>query len=361
MVRKIETFSEQTQAFKAIIEKHIADLLKSYRDQVNKAFIPFVSRVMFFSTKDGKGKLGYCERETWNTFVIGISETLLSSSVSASVLMDIAGHELAHAITSLEYPQASPHGPEFKEVCRILGIESNSPTANIQKEFGAVSNTLNKIKKLLALSESPNMNEAQSALMKAKSLMRDYGISERVTDSSDEKIFRTILTSYNSLTVDKNTLIQVVSQIVDVWMIHSYANDSKVVYAHGTKSECEIAGYLWDYLEREFARLYKEARMRGEFSGHAKSSFYYGILKELESRFAQQKAESGEWALTSYSKENRHLAVKYIYPSTTFSKKTTYTRNGNKDAYSSGKKAGQGVRIHSGIGSSSSSSTKYLS
>lgn len=40
-----------------------------------------------------------------------------------------------------------------------------------------------KIRKLLALSESPNIHEAQSAMLKARQLMAEHGIGAPLEDS----------------------------------------------------------------------------------------------------------------------------------------------------------------------------------
>ena len=42
-----------------------------------------------------------------------------------------------------------------------------------------------KIRKLLALSESPNIHEARSALLKARQLMAEHGIAEPPDDSQE--------------------------------------------------------------------------------------------------------------------------------------------------------------------------------
>ena len=53
-----------------------------------------------------------------------------------------------------------------------------------------------KIRKLLALSESPNEFEAQAALLKARQLMAEYKLTEAELHEGNKKV-KTIKTSIN--------------------------------------------------------------------------------------------------------------------------------------------------------------------
>lgn len=61
-------------------------------------------------------------RAYWNTWFIKLNAGLLNRNVE-EILGRTLGHEYAHLITHMVYTKArQSHGPEFKSVCRALGI-----------------------------------------------------------------------------------------------------------------------------------------------------------------------------------------------------------------------------------------------
>lgn len=61
-----------------------------------------------------------------------------------------------------------------------------------------------KIRKLLALSESPNEFEAQAALLKARQLMAEYKLTEAELHEGNKKV-KTIKTIKTSISCTKRT------------------------------------------------------------------------------------------------------------------------------------------------------------
>lgn len=291
---------------------------------------------------------------------IFLSETLLSESVSYETLRDIAGHEFAHFIDYCVNSNLG-HGASFREICEVLGVENDE--ANLKtslNEASKTSNVLEKIKKLLALSESSNINEAQSALLKAQKLMREYGISGE--EDSSKKIYRIILTKYNNFTTEISSIIQIVKKISNCWVALFHEGGTSIAYAHGTKTECELASYLFDYLQRELAYHFNVAKKEHKLSYGAKKSFYIGVETEMMSKLRKQEAESQNNALVCYDAKNEEASKELIYKSQKFTKKSRSNEISNTGAYLSGRETGRNLRIQNGItGSNSGNSGFYLS
>ena len=103
-------------------------------------------------------------------------------------VVEVLKHEMAHQYVSevLKEHNETPHGPAFREVCRRFHIDHRAvgiPNRASESEPKAVS----RIRKLLALSQSPNEFEAQTALAKARRLMTEHEIDW--SNRTEEKTF----------------------------------------------------------------------------------------------------------------------------------------------------------------------------
>ena len=202
------------------------------------------------------------------------------------------------------------------------------------------------------------MNEAQSALLKARQLMRDYNLEDADRKES-QKIYRLALHEYKSYTAELATITYIVQQVSNVYVVLNNGWKYNTISAHGTKTEVEIAEYLFSYLKRELDYQYNLMRNAGQITGRGKTSFYNGVYAEMRKRFSKQEDTSG-WGLVEYSKENEKLAKDLIYSDVKLRSKTSYTRVSNSRAYNSGKETGKNLRIHNGLSNGSSQSGKYL-
>ena len=302
-------------------------------------------------TEDGTKSLGYLEDFGYMKRIF-LSEELLSEAVSYETLKEVAGHEFAHYIDSCIYGNLG-HGATFKSICKVLGIENDQAAIKHSLTQAAkTSSVLEKVKKLLALSESSNMNEAQSALLKAKELMREYGITER--ENSTEKIYRVVLAEYKAYTAEISTLVTLAQKISNCWILLSYQTrgieNIKVVYAHGTKTECEIASYIYDYLQKELKTQYATAKKNSySMSYGGKKSFYLGVEYEMKKKFEQQAIKATGTDIVSYEELNGNLSKELIYPTMRMSRKSISNRISSAEAYLSGREVGKNLKIRNGL------------
>ncbi len=302
-------------------------------------------------TEDGTKSLGYLEDFGYMKRIF-LSEELLSEAVSYETLKEVAGHEFAHYIDSCIYGNLG-HGATFKSICKVLGIENDQAAIKHSLTQAAkTSSVLEKVKKLLALSESSNMNEAQSALLKAKELMREYGITER--ENSTEKIYRVVLTEYKAYTAEVSTLTTLAQKISNCWILLSYqtrgTENTKVVYAHGTKTECEIASYIYDYLQKELKTQFATAKKNSESMSYGgKTSFYLGVEFEMRKKFEQQAIKATGTDIVSYDELNGNLSKELIYPTMKTRRKLVSNRISSAEAYLSGREVGKNLKIRNGL------------
>lgn len=361
---RIEKFSPNTLLTMKAVTKVFEDL----RDKWNKDSLKKV-HLWYLSCKDGyyvtftnlpENQLGFYKRIDRLEGEIVLSEKLLDGGVSFEVLKEVASHEFAHFIDDQLFG-GTGHGESFKEVCKVLEIETDGATMkdSIYK-VAKHSSVFEKVKKLLSLSESSNVYESQSALLKAKELMREYGLVRNL-DTEERAIYRVVLVRYKSFTMELKVITQIAKEISNCWILHSIDSQGKLVYAHGTKTECEIASYLFDYLQRELnALLMKAKKDTGDNSKSFRTSFFYGVLDGFINRLREQERETKTTSLAKYRYENEKLAIELVYPNTSF---RTMTQSNSVNSYSglySGRKAGRSLKIRNGISNSAASGTLRL-
>ena len=101
-----------------------------------------------------------------------------------SVVSEVLRHEMAHQFVSEQlkgHEDDTPHGPAFQRICSRFGIDPRA--AGLPEGEGPAgpptegARVLRKVQRLLALAESSNEHEAQSAMSAASRLMLKYNIA----------------------------------------------------------------------------------------------------------------------------------------------------------------------------------------
>ena len=170
-------------------------------------------------------------------------------------------------------------------------------------------NIVEKITKLLALSESPNENEARAAMLKARQLMAEHKL--RPED----------VTAKKSETVVKRTIGIFCTKMTDTWAVrlnqlvaghyccigyrHRVAGEKKVELGLIGLSEdfaiCErIAKYAHESVKsrcNDLKRLGRKSGMNGPDIREACNSYGWGFCAGLAEAYDRQTREHQEWGL----------------------------------------------------------------
>ena len=160
-----------------------------------------------------------------------------------------------------------------------------------------------KIKKLLALSQSPNENEAKSALMMAQRLMVQHKISQREVDASTDKVIN-IETRQTDFTFTraqwKGQLAKVIADNLCCYAYVSTYRTNRIVFLgkDDDVSICEIVlKYAIDWIESECKRLKKTYKELYGTTRGVTESYAMGFVSGLEDQYEEQKASNQEWGL----------------------------------------------------------------
>lgn len=276
-------------------------------------------------------------------------------------ILNILRHELAHYLCWIEYgDKAKAHGPEFRSLCeryawgRDVWAAKSDLLSGLDEEEKKQAHYLEKIKKMLNLSQSSNPHEAQAALLKAKEWQEEYHITLDHQDSSETLLAKIL--SYPR----QNTKMLSISEILETFNVFPVINVGRgktYLEVVGSREDVELAEYLAFILDQKLEEMWnQEKKQNPRLKGlRAKNSFFYGVArgylqknKEIEknlsshkSLMAQKKAELAKHKQRAYPRLARSFSQNIIDP----------------HANQAGTRRGQSLSLNPALKSKQSSST----
>lgn len=299
---------------------------------------------------EGGNNLGYFNSEH---FQIGIHKSLIYSA-KTKVLKDILRHELAHLITFIRFgPHVSAHGKEFREVCHSYGwrrevssgkIDLQSANASLEEEIGQ-EKIIEKVKKLLALANSDNIHEAETAALKANQLLVQHHLTTYGLDNeeNDELYVREVLRGKRA-----SGKYKAICDILSTFCVYPILNHSKsgvTLEVTGRRNNVLIAEYIGQFLNQELERLYQESDLRGI---HQKRSFMLGVAEGYANKHKQyqdQMTPQNQRALVAI-KDQLTQRIGDIYPHL---KRSYSSQEFSLEALMLGKRSGEQLSIRKGV------------
>ena len=250
--------------------------------------------ISFIDMQD-KNILGFCEKRG-SFYHLSFSHPFCFPKLPYEVLKEVVGHEFAHYVDGLVNGQHGSADLPSRNV-RVLGRGSGmtKPTTTSLRRSSVVPTSLRRIKKLLALRVLQYQRVPVGSYQGSEATHEEHGIQER--ESSNEHYSPNHPLPYAKLTQEYNTIIHIVRQISNTARVLPLSSPSgeKVIYAHGTKTECEIASYLFDYLKRELSLITtRQHEGHGIFPAMPRPPSTWESSMRWKKRFQSQKiAEVG--------------------------------------------------------------------
>ena len=216
---------------------------------------------------------------------------------------------------------------------------------------------VDKIRKLLALSESSNEHESKLAMLKAQELLAKHKMTLKDVENADKV---EVKKHYTDVTFTKakwkGRLASIIADNFGCYVFYSTRNTHRIVFL-GKEEDvlvCEIVlSYAIDCINSSVARLRREYYREQLSAKGLESDYAMGFLDGLESSFDKQKSDNQEWGLVLVKDE---VVVK-SYEDMTFTR-TVYTDEkfkGHDEAYTQGVKDGEKFSITDKIASESES------
>ena len=191
------------------------------------------------------------------------------------VVVEVLKHEMAHQYVHEVLGEAfeTPHGPAFRQVCARLGIDATAsgiPQVAARAAAGAHGESeddpsikmVDRVARLLALAESPNVHEAEAAASAAQRLMLKYNLEVGHKARALGYAFAHVGKPTGRVTEAERILAMVLSRhffVEVIWVPVYRALEGKrgsVLELCGTPANLAMAEYVHAYLTRTAEQLW---------------------------------------------------------------------------------------------------------
>jgi hypothetical protein len=345
------------------LERASLDALRRTYQELNVTFFSDRLRPPALRLARTSRRLGRWDREQRT---LEISWQLLTER-SWGVVVEVLKHEMAHQWVDevLECTTEPAHGPTFRRVCQQRAIDARArgvPAPHADGDAGV--RIVQRVAKLLALAESPNIHEAQAAALAAQRLMLKYNIDSVAHCSSRDYGFRHLGKPKGRTTESERLLAAIIGEhffVEVIWVPVWRPLEGKrgvVLEVCGTPENLELAEYAHSFLTRTAEGLWRQyKRQHGIRRDANRRSFLAGVMAGFRDKLvAQQQSHQqqglvwlGDAGLKSYL-HKRHPHVRHA----------RYTGRHRADVYRHGREAGAKIVLYRGIRHRPSSGPRLL-
>lgn len=169
-------------------------------------------------------------------------------------------------------------------------------------------NYKDKIRKLLALAQSPNENEAKAALLKARELMAEHKLTEAELKEAEKQAVKDVRTDITCSKRRDPWIIDLSAVIGENYCCKGYrthyrGRQTQYIGFIGLEDDVEICVEIFKYaVDCVLARIKQiKKENEGYYPSYIKQecdSFGYGFAKGVQCAFAKQQADNQEsWGL----------------------------------------------------------------
>ncbi len=213
-------------------------------------------------------------------------------------VLDTLRHEMAHQYVQeiLEVANEGPHGSAFAKACDKLRCSPESGARADDLRGDGPDKSLRIIQKLLSLAESPNENEAQAAVQKARRLLVKYNTDVVQLDRQRNFGIRVLGNVKGRHTSAELWIGSILNRFFFVESLWSQSYDpgrdqrGAVLQVYGTPENLELATYVYDYLTGLLPLLWKDyresCRMR---NNRERQRFFAGVLEGFYTKLTDQE------------------------------------------------------------------------
>jgi hypothetical protein len=273
------------------------------------------------------------------------------------VVVEVLKHEMAHQYVGevLGERDETAHGPRFRAVCERLAIDGAATgmpaeTPELAPDARRIGE---RIARLLALAESPNVHEAEAAMLAAQRLLLKHNIELR-----DARVARGYVWKHLGRPTGRTTEAERVLSLLlgkhffveAIWIPVYRPREGKrgsVLEICGSAENVAIAEYVHGYLIATAERLWREHKARLGIRGDRdRRTYLAGVMSGMSEKLARDARKSEEaglvWVadadLSRYFRA-RHPHVRHV----------RYAGQQRSEAYVHGKEAGKKIIIHKGM------------
>ncbi len=353
-------------ALSAELEAATLRALRVSWDDLNWNFFRQRLRPPTFALSDAETRLGRWEG---GTRTLEIARVLLLDHGWGAVV-EVLKHEMAHQYVDevLGCRDETSHGQTFRKVCAERNFDARASGApgptDGTADPGPEGRVLERIAKLLALAESPNEHEAQSAMNAAQRLMLKHNLESVSRGQTRWYGYRHLGIPTGRVEEHWRILAAILREHffvetlwVPVWRPLE-GRRATVLEVCGTADNLEMAAYVHSFLGHTAEALWTlHRRARKIRSNRDRRPYLAGVMAGFREKLdAQRKTDDamglvwlGDPALGSYLKQ-RHPHVRTI----------RHGRSDGHEAHAHGREAGKGIVLRRGVGGAAPAGGRLL-
>lgn len=210
---------------------------------------------------------------------------------------------------------------------------------------------LSKIKKLLALSGSPNEHEARLAAERANELLLRHNLSMQDVESKSEEdgYIKYGIERPSRLMIEETVILMILQRHYFVRVVTTVRNGKTLVYLLGSKTNVEVATYVHSYLLAKMKECWLTYKKENAKEERSRKPWAFGFKEGLDAQLDAQKKKV-EQSMALVLKEDKALVQfsRKEFPNT----RTSSVRTGARDsmAQAAGFEAGKRMKINRGVG-----------
>lgn len=281
-----------------------------------------------------------------------------------SAVVEVLRHEMAHQYVAevLGVTDESAHGPAFRRVCRERGIDASA--AGLPRGEGAAeSKVLRRIRALLALSESPNENEARAAMAVAQRLILEHEVAWTEAHVERAYAFRQLGEPALRVGSHERVLAGILADHffvrpiwVHAWIPHR-ARRGRVLEASGTEENLAIAQYVHGFVLDTAERLWRDYLREHPGEGRERAGFLLGVMVGFRETLGRQAEQARREGLVWVGDADLDAWFDLRYPSVRSSRRV---RGSYSPAYADGRSAGRGIQVRHGLDQNPANARRLL-
>lgn len=225
------------------------------------------------------------------------------------VIVEVLKHEMAHQYVHeiLRLTDEAAHGPSFRAVCERLGIDARASGLPVTPDEVAAGHDtdqarpLRRVARLLALAQSQNLHEAESAMREAQRLMLKHNLeasAARATvpgDGGRRYSYRQLGPVKRRIEESERLLAMLLSKhffVESIW-IPSYdvarGLRGSALEVCGTPENLEMAAYVYDFLSHTAEHLWREHKRAAGLPGdRERRTFLSGVMLGFSEKLDQE-------------------------------------------------------------------------
>jgi hypothetical protein len=334
-------------ALSAALETALLHQLLATWRSLNESYFKGRLRPPTLALADGARKLGQWLASDRR---IELSRAFVVDGAWGAVV-EVLKHEMAHQLVTEVFgdPDPTPHGPTFRAVCERHGIDAAAAGVPEAVPSAEADRVLGRVAKLLALAESPNVNEAELAMAEAQRLMLKHNLDATARASYS---FRHLGTPTGRVSEAERILANLLNDHffveciwVPVWRARAGKRGS-VLEICGTTLNLTIAEHTHAFLLHTADRLWSQYQRQHAAGKRDRRAYQAGVMTGFREKLDTQRKRHTEAGLVWVGDADLGRYWRRRHPYVRFTRHAGAEHN---EAHAHGRAAGRGIVLQRAV------------